>query len=307
MSKANTPGERDFSALDAMATEELQELLHQDSLLPEDEPSDTEAILHIMELLAQRETDPVDVERAWKSFNEQYRPSQEDTETVKESDTKQADAPRPQKRPHRRLRMVAMLAAAVALLVTGTITAAGFGYNPTERLSLWLESLSGSAWTDDLVTARWSDGTFYFECADVANPDWVGTKKKLELRGFSAFDDLFPTWMPEDAESVNSMSAICDPYNYRKVIYALPDGSKFSIQMIVLSNSQYISIFTADWDGSDVELYDSNGKTVYLIPDGDSMTGICVDNYMETIIKGTLTADEIREMFDSIQWDNIYW
>lgn len=305
MSKANTPGERDFSALDAMTNEELKEMLRQDSLLPEDEPSDTEAILHIMELLAQRETDPVDVEQAWQTFNERYRPHPEDAGM---DDAEQTDKALACRHPLRRLfRTAAVLAAAVALLVTGTITAAGFGYNPTGRLSLWLESLSGEPWTDDLVTAQWSDGIFYFECADVANPNWVGAKKKLELRSFSAFDDLLPIWMPEGAAEATSMSTMCDLYNYRKVVYVLPDGSKFFIQMIVFSNSQYISIFTADWDSSDIAQYDSNGKTVYLIPDGDSMTGICVDDYMETIIGGALTADEIREMFDSIQWDNIYW
>ncbi|MCC8182110.1 MAG: hypothetical protein LIO45_03905 [Clostridiales bacterium] len=305
MSYAKTFSGRGFPDLEAMTTEELRELLRRDSLLPEDESSDTETVLYAMELLSQRETEPVDVERAWKSFNEQYRPHAEDVGT---DSAAQSAAPQSRRRPLRRLlKSAAVLAAAVALLVVGTISAAAVGYNPAERLSLWLESLSGEAWTDDLVTARWSDGAFYFECADVVNPDWVGTKKKLELRGFGAFDDLLPTWMPAGAEEATSMSTMCDLYHYRKICYELPDGAKFSVQMIVFANSQYISQFTADWDGSDVELYDSDGKTVYLIPNGDSMTGICVDDYMETIIKGALTADEIREMFDSIQWSNIYW
>lgn len=305
MSKANTPDGRDFSALDAMTNEELQELLRQDSLLPEDAPSDTEKILHIMGLLTQREPDAVDVEGAWQAFNEQYRPHPEDTGM---GDTAQTDESHPRRRPLRRLfRTAAVLAAAVALLVTGTITAAGFGYNPAERLSLWLESLSGEPWTDDLTTARWSDGVFFFECEDAANPDWVWARKTLEHHRVWAFADLLPTRMPEGAERVDSAIMEYDIFYSEKLFYALPDEVEFSIRMTVFSNSQYISLFTADWDGSDVEVYDSNGKTVYLIPDGDSMTGICVDDYMETIIEGALTAEELQNMFDSIQWDNIYW
>lgn len=305
MSKANTPGGGDFSALDAMTNEELQELLRQDSLLPEDAPSDTEKILHIMALLAQREPDAVDVEGAWQTFNEQYRPHPEDTGM---GDAAQASESHPRRRPLRQLlRTVAVLAAAVALLVTGTITASAFGYNVTEAVSQWLESLSGEPWTDDLVTAQWSDDTFSFACEDAANPDWVRARKTLERHRAGAFVDLLPTWMPEGTERVDSATMEYDIFYSEKLFYALPDGVEFSIRMTVYSNSQYISLFTADWDGSDIVQYVSNGKTVYLIPDGDSMAGICVDDYMETIIEGALTADEIREMFDSIQWDNIYW
>ncbi|MCD7760833.1 MAG: DUF4367 domain-containing protein [Clostridiales bacterium] len=305
MSRTNTSGGRDFSALDAMTTEELQEVLRRDSLLPEDAPSDTEKILHIMGLLAQREPDAVDVEGAWQTFNEQYRPHPEDAGT---GDTAQTGEAPSRRRPLRRLfRTAAVLAAAVALLVTGTITASAFGYNVTETVSQWLESLSGEPWTDDLATARWSDGVFFFECEDAANPDWVGARKTLERHRAGAFVDLLPIWMPEGTERVDSATMEYDIFYSEKLFYALPDGVEFSIRMTVFSNSQYISLFTADWDGSDVEVYDSNGKTVYLIPNGEGMTGICVDDYMETIIAGTLTAEELQNMFDSIQWDNIYW
>ncbi|MCD8381725.1 MAG: DUF4367 domain-containing protein [Clostridiales bacterium] len=307
MSKPNAPGGRDFSALDAMTTDELKELLRQDSLLPENEPSDTEAILHIMELLVQREPEPVDVEGAWGSFNEQYRPNPEDAETREEDDAGQTTAPRARRPLRRLLKTAAVLAAAVALLVMGTLTASAFGYNVTETVSLWLSSLAGEAWTDDLVAAQWSDGTFSFECADAANPDWVRTRKTLENHDLWAFADLLPTWMPEGSRQTDSSTMEYDIFYSEKLFYALPDGAEFTIRVTVFSNSQYISLFTADWDGSDVERYSSNGKTVYLIPDGDSMTGICVDDYMETIIEGALTAEEVREMFDSIQWDNIYW
>ena len=59
---------RDFSRFDKLSTEELREIIRQDSMLTEDEESDTDAILYIMEVLANREkseNDITDVKSAW--------------------------------------------------------------------------------------------------------------------------------------------------------------------------------------------------------------------------------------------------
>ena len=67
---------RDFSHLDKLSTEELQEILRQDSLL-DDDSSDIDTILYITNLLASRASssdDSKDVEAAWKSFKENYYP-----------------------------------------------------------------------------------------------------------------------------------------------------------------------------------------------------------------------------------------
>ena len=59
---------RDFSHLDKLSTEELQEILRQDSLL-DDDSSDIDTILYITDLLAKRSdssNNSKDVEAAWK-------------------------------------------------------------------------------------------------------------------------------------------------------------------------------------------------------------------------------------------------
>ena len=61
---------RDFSHLDKLSTEELQEILRQDSLL-DDDSSDIDTILYITDLLAKRSdssNNSKDVEAAWKSL-----------------------------------------------------------------------------------------------------------------------------------------------------------------------------------------------------------------------------------------------
>ena len=77
MLASNARSNRDFSYFDKLSTEELREIIRQDSLLDENEDSDMDAILYITEVLANREKEEnernvKDVEAAWKSFKENY-------------------------------------------------------------------------------------------------------------------------------------------------------------------------------------------------------------------------------------------
>ena len=54
MSESKEHFYRDFSKFDEMSTEELNEILRQDSQLPDGEDSDTDAILYIMGVIAKR-------------------------------------------------------------------------------------------------------------------------------------------------------------------------------------------------------------------------------------------------------------
>ena len=78
MSESKEHFYRNFSKFDEMSTEELNEILRQDSQLPDGEDSDTDAILYIMGVIAKRNqelpsSDFGDVNHAWSSFNKNYR------------------------------------------------------------------------------------------------------------------------------------------------------------------------------------------------------------------------------------------
>jgi len=64
---------KDFSIFGTMSTRVLQEILYQDSILPEGEGFDPDAVLYVMQVLAQREEGCPPVEDAWRRFNECYR------------------------------------------------------------------------------------------------------------------------------------------------------------------------------------------------------------------------------------------
>ena len=54
MSEDQNRGSRDFSRYDAMTTEDLEQILRSDASAPMEQETDTELILHVMEVLANR-------------------------------------------------------------------------------------------------------------------------------------------------------------------------------------------------------------------------------------------------------------
>ena len=63
---------KDFSIFDTMSTRVLHEILYQDSILPDGDGFDQDAVLYVMQVLAQREEGGPPVEEAWRRFNEYY-------------------------------------------------------------------------------------------------------------------------------------------------------------------------------------------------------------------------------------------
>lgn len=87
MSERNMIPRQGYTKFDTMSTDKLEEILRLDAQLPEGETPDQDAILYIMEVLAQREREnksenTPDVEAAWYSFNQYYRPYTEDTAEI---------------------------------------------------------------------------------------------------------------------------------------------------------------------------------------------------------------------------------
>lgn len=73
MSENMHRGGRDFRKYGTMATEELEELLRLDSEAPEGQESDTELLLYVMEVLADREKENTTGKtalEAWESFQQ---------------------------------------------------------------------------------------------------------------------------------------------------------------------------------------------------------------------------------------------
>ena len=142
MSGNQDRGTWDFSKYDAMATEELEEILRLDSEAPEGQESDTEVLLYVMEVLVNRRNTNntgKTAQKAWESFQQQYLPE------VEECLEYTSETRKPVKTAGPWLRRMIAAVAVVALLVGIPLTASAFGWE-----DLWN------------VIAAWAKETFSF-------------------------------------------------------------------------------------------------------------------------------------------------
>lgn len=123
---------RDFSHFDKLSTEELQEILRQDSLL-DDDSSDIDTILYITDLLAKRSdssNNSKDVEAAWKSFKENYYPYISDSEPLYSFDSPEDKVVKAKpRRPRRVMKTLSVAAVLAVVIISGSVTASAFGYS----------------------------------------------------------------------------------------------------------------------------------------------------------------------------------
>lgn len=178
MSENMNRGSRDFSKFDTMETEELEEILRLDVEAPEEEETDTELLLYIMEVLAERRKNANitgnNAHDAWKSFEENYMP-----ENSLETKSKPA--------PVRWVRRVIAIAAVLALVVL----------IPVSAKAMKLDQL----WN---VVAKWAKETFSFVSGgdtDVDEPDTEYNAGILALQDLLREGDqdstIVPTWLPD--------------------------------------------------------------------------------------------------------------
>ena len=144
MQSSQFPNKRDFSYLDKLSTEELEALICQDFQLEEETESDLDMILYITEVLENRRRDKNkadDIDIAWKSFNENYRPYpgagislfefKDDANVVDISPAK----------PAKKIRIWARVASSAAIiaivLVAGTATAQALGFDLLGQIAIF--------------------------------------------------------------------------------------------------------------------------------------------------------------------------
>lgn len=188
MQNSQFPNKRDFSYLDKLSTEELEALICQDFQLEQETESDLDMILYITEVLDNRRGDKNkadDVDTAWKSFNENYRPYPGDGTSLFEfkEDTNAVDIS--SAKPAKKFRMgarVASIAAVVAIvLVAGTATAHALGFDLLGQIARWTQETFGFVSQD----SDFSDTAPVFESFEIA------------LKEYGITDPVLPTWMPD--------------------------------------------------------------------------------------------------------------
>lgn len=270
---------RDFSKYDAMATDELENILRLDAEAPEGAESDTELLLYIMEVLVERNKATGitgnDAHSAWKSFQENYMPK--NTLDISEKRRRPA-APW--------VRRLAAAAAVVALVVIIPVSANALSFE-----KLWD------------IFARWAKETFSFvsgEETELSEPtpehkdEYYSLQELLEACKHRS--DIIPTWIP-DGYVLDRITQNITPTQEIYLAFYLKDNDVFKIRV-----QTYLSedIFSYEIEEGNPEILSISGVEYYIIDNVDQIQVIWINDIYECVISGDLSIEEAKMMVNSI-------
>ena len=279
MSENQNRGIGDLSNYDAMTTEELEEILRLDAQAPEEQESDTEMILYVMEVLAARKrnnghTGKTALE-AYASFKQNYMPEVDNVDTTHDVPTKTKIA------FPRWLRSLTATAAVLAILLVGSVTAQAFGLNIWEAV------------------VKWTQETFHFgEWGNAnINNDLPYTSLREALEEGEITTALAPDWFPGGYELVDIKVDIKPLQTAYKAIYT---NGEQDLRITVRDYLDEIPIYVEQSDGL-VEEYEVAGVTYYLFSDINVVKAVWINGSYECDIFGNVTIEELKQMIDSIE------
>ena len=274
---------RDFSHLDKLSTEELQEIIRQDSFL-DDDSSDIDTILYITDLLAKRSdssNNSKDVEAAWKSFKENYYPYISDPEPLYSFDSPEDKVVKAKpRRPRRVMKTLSVAAVLAVVIISGSVTASAFGY------SLWG------------AVAEWTRDTFGFTQSSQNNGIYPFENLRDALAAYDIDEPIVPQWIP-DGYGEDTVQAAETPDS--KIIVAVSKYGSKEIKFEVKifddpSNRHWLYEMFED----DVEKYSSNGIDFYIMKNDDFTRVSWAVGNNECSILCSLKPKEIYRIIDSI-------
>ena len=279
MSENQNRGIGDLSKYDAMTTEELEEILRLDAQAPEEQESDTEMILYVMEVLAARKrnnghTGKTALE-AYESFKQNYMPEVNNIETTSEVSTKTIIA------FPRWLHSLTATAAVFAILLVGSVTAKAFGMNIWEAV------------------VKWTQETFQFGEWGNANVNndlpYASLQEALEKGEITTLS--VPNWFPHGYE----LSDINIEHKPLQIAYKAKYTNGEQVLRITVQNYlDKIPIYVEQSDGL-VEEYEVAGVTYYLFENNKQVHAVWIVDSYECYIAGEVTIDELKMMIDSIE------
>ena len=280
MSENQNRGIGNLSKYDAMTTEELEEILRLDAQAPEEQETDTETILYIMEVLTARKRNNGHAGKtalkAYESFKQNYMPEVDNIETASEVSTKTKIA------FPRWLRSLTATAAVLAILLVGTVTAEAFGLNV-----IWE------------AVVKWTQETFHFGDWDESDTKdtfpYASFQEALEKGNISI--GLVPSWIPSGFTLVD-ISIEDKPMQIAyKAIYTNEDRE---LRITVQDYLDKIPVYVEQSDGL-VEEYKVAGVTYYLFENNKRTQAVWIVDSYECRITGELTIEELKLMIDSIE------
>ena len=301
MKKASQRPQRDFSIFDQMDTEALRQILAQDSYLPENEESDMDAILYIMEVIEKRQAQlPAegcdDVETAWAKFNTYYRPDADGTSLYEDEEDDEANAVIPQaaapvsrkvKSRRRLYRAACIIIAFVVVTFAGTLTASAMGYDLWGAMAKWTNETFGFVKAEEEQPAP--------ESPDLADDIVTGSlQNELLKRGIET--PMAPTWFPEGYE-LSSIEVTETPGS--TTYFAEYNYDDLSLRIKIKKHSASPDI-TYEKNEVDIISYETGGSEHFIMHNNETIKAIWAIGTCECSISGEITETELKKMLDSI-------
>ena len=280
------PRNRDFSRFDSMTDGELEAILRSDAQNIEGEESDTEMLLYVMEVLAERNKTTASTNKsakeAFETFKQYYMP---------ESDPDDLPASAQEKRKSviawipTWLRRMTAAAAVLVVLLLGATTVSAFG--------------------DDLwdIVVQWTQETFHLGCANSTETmapaadderEYESLQEVLDLEKITT--PLVPTWIPEEYEFVEVK--VEESPIQKKYIAVYQSGEsqlKIQIKKYFMDDPQQV-----EQSEDLIEIYEHVGISFYIFKDYDQLRVVCIHDGYECYITGHICSGEIKRMIDSI-------
>lgn len=278
MSEKQNRGIGDLSKYDTMTTEELEEILRLDVQAPEEQESDIETILYIMEVLTKRERNNGHTQKtaleAYESFKQNYMPEIDNNEDPYQEPVKARNG------FPRWLRSLTAAAAVLAILLLGTVTAKAFGFNIWE------------------VVVKWTQETFHFGGWENSNEDnnlpYASFQEALEKGNVPTW--LVPTCVPHGFDLVD-ITVEQTPLQ-KKYVAKYIFGEQI-LRITVQDYSNKIPLYVEQSEGL-IEEYKVLGITYYLFSNHDNVKAVWIVDSCECYISGNVTIEELKQMIDSI-------
>lgn len=279
MSENLNRGNLDRGKYDAMETEELEQILRLDAESPEDAESDTETLLYVMEVLAERRKQAnvtrKTAQEAWESFQQNYHPAAN-------------TAPKSRKnRPAASwLRRILATAAVVALFICIPLTAKALNWE--------------AVWN---LVARWAKDTFSFVSSEETQ---ITEPSKEDDLGYSSLQDMLkrnnrdysmvPTWVPEGFVLEDTEISFTPLQEIYSALYAC-DEKQFSIRVHKHPSEDYQKV---EINEEIIEIFTHSNQNYYIFSNNKQYRVVWTHGQYECLISGNLTIDEIKLMINSI-------
>lgn len=279
-----------YASLDRLSTEQLEELLRADLSSPDQ--NNEELIFYILEVMEQREREQPtgrlpDAHEAWAEFKEYYDIPEGEGQSLYPSPTNAQPPEQPAVvRPavRRRPRKVVLIAAVLATLLAGMITAQASGCDILSAIGRWTEETfhfsTGNTASQEEDLKAFREAAAACEIPESLVPSRVLSGFNLDDLEIDTFDDL-----------VNSVFAsFYDPENER--VYSITIEYYFS--------KEYLESLVIEKDNSQIVLYNSNGKAFHVMSNlGDLVAAWSDGTYVVTVV-GEINERELKEILDSI-------